>query len=322
MYRDLKVTAVIPAYNEEKLIGKTIDTLPAFVDDIIVTNDGSTDGTLAVLERMAAVDSRITIVDNQPNLGLGASLRNAYRRVLSTDAELVCLLPGDAQHPPEAIPGMFDVLLDEHLDYVKPNRFTDMDALKQMPRHRRAGNIVITILTKFATGYYSIFDSQNGSGVFRRSTLERLPLDIIGNGYDYENTLLVALSIIGAKVKDYPVKAIYGEEESTIRLVPTALRALRVSFTGFWTRIWYKYILYNFHPIALFLVSGLALFLVGFAFCIYMLVERLAFGVSPSTGTVMLGVLPLILNFQLVLTAIQMDVNNENRGGPSQLSRF
>jgi hypothetical protein len=170
-------------------------------------------------------------------------------------------------------------------------------------------------LTKFATGYYSIFDSQNGSGVFPRSTLEKLPLDLIGNGYDYENTLLVALSIIGARVKDYPVKAIYGEEESTIRIVPTALRALRVSFTGFWRRIWYKYILYNFHPIALFVVSGVMLFLVGFGFSVFMVVERIASGGSPTTGTVMLGVLPLILSFQLLLTAVQMDVNNENRSG-------
>jgi glycosyltransferase involved in cell wall biosynthesis len=320
MHRNLKVTAIISAYNEEKLVGKTIDTLPPSVDAIIVTNDGSTDGTLAVLERMAVADPRITIINNQPNLGLGASLRNAYRRFLSTDSELVCVLPGDAQHDPEAIPGMFDMLLDEHLDYVKPNRFIDMDALKQMPRYRRIGNIVITILTKFATGYYSIFDSQNGSGVFRRSALANLSLDLIGNGYDYENTLLVALSIIGAKVKDYPVKAIYGDEESTIRVIPTALRALRVTFTGFWTRIWYKYIVYNFHPIALFLLSGLSLFTVGFGFCLYMLIERVIEGAPPSTGTVMLGVLPLILSFQLVLTAILMDVNNENRSG-TDLSR-
>jgi glycosyltransferase involved in cell wall biosynthesis len=320
MYRDLKVTAIISALNEEKLVGKTIDTLPASVDAIIVTNDGSTDATLSVLERMAAGDPRITIIDNQSTLGLGASLRNAYRRFLLSDSDLVCVLPGDAQHDPDAIPGMFDVLLDEHLDYVKPNRFIDMDALKQMPRYRRIGNIVITILTKFATGYYSIFDSQNGSGVFRRSTLANLSLNLIGDGYDYENTLLVALSIIGAKVKDYPVKAIYGDEESTIRVVPTALRALKVTFTGFWTRIWYKYIVYNFHPIALFLLSGLMLFFVGCAFCLYMLIERIAVGASPSTGTVMLGVLPLILSFQLVLTAILMDVNNESQSG-TDLSR-
>jgi len=321
MHRALKVAAIISAYNEERLVGKTIDTLPGFVDEIIVTNDGSTDDTGGVLQRKAAADPRITVVDNPQNLGLGASLRNAYKRVLTTDADLVCVLPGDAQHDPSAIPGMFDMLLDEHLDYVKPNRFIDMDALKQMPRFRRIGNIVITILTKFATGYYSIFDSQNGSGVFQRSTLESLPLNLIGNGYDYENTLLVALSIIGARVKDFPVKAIYGDEESTIRVVPTALRALKVTFVGFWTRIWYKYIVFNFHPIALFLLSGLGLFAFGLGFCVYMLVERIATGASPSTGTVMLGVLPLILSFQLVLTAILMDVNNENRGGASELSK-
>ena len=314
MHRGLTLTAVIPAYNEERLLGRTVDTLPPIVDRIILVNDGSTDTTLAVMKELATVDPRIEIVDNGVNLGLGASMRRGFEAFLQGEGDLACVLPGDAQHDPESIAPMIDKLVDEHLDYVKPNRFIHLEALKQMPRFRRIGNIVITILTKFATGYYTIFDSQNGGGVFRRSTLERLPIQLIGDRYDYENTLLVALSIMGARIRDFPVRAIYGDETSSISVVPTALRALQVTFTGFWRRIWYKYVYYSFHPIALFLVSGMFLLVVGFAFCLFMLFERIFNGASPSTGTVMLGVLPLILSFQLTLTAILMDVNNEDRG--------
>lgn len=313
MFRGLKVTALIPSFNEEKLIRKTIDSLPPCIDEVIAVNDGSTDGTLAALRDIASHDPRIRIIDNKTNMGLGASMRKAFRAFLESDGELACVLPGDAQHDGTTIPGMLETLLDNNLDYVKPNRFLEFESLRQMPRYRRLGNMIITILTKFATGYYSIFDSQNGGGVFPRATLARLPVHLIGDRYDYENTLLIALAVIGAKVRDFPAPAIYGDEDSTIKLIPTAIRALYITFTGFWRRIWYSYVYYNFHPIALFLFSGVALFVVGFGFCMFIVVERLAYGNSPSTGTVMLGVLPLILSFQLVLTAILMDVNNEVR---------
>ena len=88
MHRALKVAAIISAYNEERLVGKTIDTLPGFVDEIIVTNDGSTDDTKGVLERKAAADPRITVVDNPQNLGLGASLRTRPRGLPTPHANL------------------------------------------------------------------------------------------------------------------------------------------------------------------------------------------------------------------------------------------
>jgi hypothetical protein len=208
---------------------------------------------------------------------------------------------------------MIDTLVDSQVDYVKANRFVHLEDLAQMPMYRRVGNILITILTKFATGYYSIFDSQNGYGVFRREILERLPLERIGKRYDYENTLLINMSIMGATIKDEAVPAIYGDETSTIPFFRTATRALKVLWSGFWRRIFFKYVVVNFHPIALFLLSGLMLTLVGLGFGIYILAAKLVSGISPSTGTVMLAALPLILGFQMLLTTIVMDMNNEGR---------
>lgn len=313
MYRDRKVAIVVPAYNEEKLIAKAVETTPDFVDLILVVNDGSSDRTLEVLNALKDDHKNLEILTNNPNRGLGFSLVRGYKEALSRDFDIVGTLAGDAQCDPDYLSKLCDTLIDGDWDYVKANRFNDLTALRAMPPFRRVGNIVISLLNKFATGYYSIFDSQNGYGVFKRSTMERLPFELIGERYDYENTMLLAMGVINGRVKDIPVPAVYGEEVSTIKFFPVMRRALSVLFKGFWKRIYYKYVIFNFHPLALFLFSGIALALAGFAFGTYLAVERIFFGSTPSSGTVMLSVLPLIVGVQLLLTAIVMDVNNENR---------
>jgi glycosyltransferase involved in cell wall biosynthesis len=311
MYRDLRLTMVIPAYNEEKLIGKTIATLPKFVDYAVVVNDGSQDRTLEKLHELRRKDARVIVVDNGANQGVGATVVNGFRRALETDTDLIGVMAADAQCDPDYISKMVDRLIEEQADYVKANRFVHKEALAKMPTYRRLGNIFITMLTKFATGYYSIFDSQNGYGIFTRRIMETMSLELIGKRYDYENTLLIALSIAGAKVRDEPVPAIYGDEVSSIKFLPTAYRALQANFVGFWRRVYYKYVLFNFHPIALFLFSGLFLTLFGVLFGAAITYRRVFEDLSPSTGTVMIVVVPLILGIQLLLTAVTMDMNNE-----------
>jgi len=313
MYRDLRVAAILPCYNEEKLVTKTVTTLPDFVDEIITVDDNSTDNTWKIVQGLAKKDKRVKPIHLDPNEGIGGAYLHGFDKAIADKIDLVVTMAGDAQCNPDYISNMIDTLIDQNLDYVKANRFFHLDALKQMPTFRRVGNTVITILTKFSTGYYSVFDSQNGYGVFKRKTLETMPFETIGRRYDYENTLLIALSIMGARVKDEPVPAIYADEVSTIPVFKTTMRALRVVWKGFWRRIYYKYVVYGFHPIALFLFAGLTISAIGWGFGIYILLEKLINDLSPSTGTVMLCVLPLILGFQLLLTTLTMDISNENR---------
>lgn len=313
MYRDRKVAIVVPAYNEEKLITKTVETMPDFVDLILVVNDGSSDRTLEVLNGLKDDHKNLEVLTNDPNRGLGYSLVRGYKEALARDIDIIGTLAGDAQCDPDYLSKLCDTLIDGDWDYVKANRFNNLDALRAMPPFRRVGNIVISLLNKFATGYYSIFDSQNGYGVFKHSTMARLPFELIGERYDYENTMLLAMGVINGRVKDIPVPAVYGEEVSTIKFFPVMRRALSVLFKGFWKRIYYKYVIFNFHPLALFLFSGLVLAVLGFGFGLYLAYERIFLGSQPSSGTVMLSVLPLLLGVQLLLTAIVMDVNNENR---------
>lgn len=313
MYKNLKIAAILPAYNEEKLITKTVTTLPEYIDKIVVVDDCSKDKTLEIATELARKDKRVEVIHLEVNEGIGGAYVHGFEYSLKAGMDLVVTMAGDAQCNPNYIKHMADTLISEKLDYVKANRFVHLDDLKQMPPFRRLGNIIITILTKFSTGYYSIFDSQNGYGVFKRKTLEKLPFEHIGRRYDYENTLLIALSIMGAKIKDEPVPAIYGDEVSTIPVFKTTMRALRVVWAGFWKRIYYKYVIYGFHPIALFLFAGLLIAAIGLLFGIWILLVKIIQDVTPTSGTVMLVVLPIILGFQLLLTALTMDVQNEGK---------
>lgn len=312
MFRRHKVAVVVAAYNEEKLIAKTVTTLPNFIDRMYVIDDCSSDDTNKIITDLASKDSRVIALRNDPNRGLGATFTRGFEEFLEEEGmDFIVTMPGDAQCNPDYIENMLATLIDNKLDYVKANRFVHLDDLEQMPKFRRIGNVVITLITKFASGYYSIFDSQNGYGVFPRSTLERMRFSDIGKRYDYENTLLIALAIMGARVRDEAVPAIYGEETSTIPFFRTVFRALNVLWHGFWKRIYYRYMVVNFHPMALFLISGLFLMLIGFFAGIGIAIDRFVSGNSPSTGTVMLCVLPIILGFQLLLTSLLMDIENE-----------
>ena len=182
-----------------------------------------------------------------------------------------------------------------------------------MPRYRRYGNILVTILTKFSTGYYSIFDTQNGYVVYTKKVVDDMPWHLTGDRYEYENTVLIGLSIIGAKVGDISIPALYGEEKSTIKLFSTTTKVLGVLFKGFWVRIYYKYVLYNFHPVALFLFGGLFMLLVGFILVAYATFEKIAHHISPTSGTVVLAGSALMIGFQLLFTSFILNGLEEKR---------
>lgn len=222
-------------------------------------------------------------------------------------------MAGDAQMDPTYLSKMLDDMTVRNLDFIKANRFMHFEQLQSMPKFRRVGNIVVTLLTKFATGYYSVFDSQNGYAVYTKKVVDELPWRIVGDRYEYEITILIGLSIVGAKVGDYPVPALYGDEESTINVLPSVMRVLRVLFKGFWNRIYYKYVIYNFHPVAIFLFSGAFLSFIGFAYGIYLATDRFLNQVTPTSGTVILDGLFLLMGFQLLLTALMLDVMEEKR---------
>ena len=313
MYRKLETAVVIPCYNEEKMITQTIKKIPEYIDHIIAVNDASTDNTIGVLKKLKKQYSKLIIVDNKVNQGVGGALIAGYDYAIkNTKATAIGIVAGDDQFDSSYLKAMLDDFIDQSADYVKASRFFHREAFKTMPKYRQFGNIFISLLTKFSTGYYSITDITNGCGWLRREIIEKVDLSIVEKRYDYETSMLTALSIANAKVIDHAVPAHYGDEKSTIKLIPTAWRNLKAVWKGFWRRIYYKYVLYGFHPVALFLFTGMFFLIISLLLAIFLLYVKLFAHQSPTAGSVMLAVLPFILGIQLTLTALTIDVSNEN----------
>lgn len=313
MYRKLETAVVIPCYNEEKMITQTIKKIPEYIDHIIAVNDASTDNTIGVLKKLKKQYSKLIIVDNKVNQGVGGALIAGYDYAIkNTKATAIGIVAGDDQFDSSYLKAMLDDFIDQSADYVKASRFFHREAFKTMPKYRQFGNIFISLLTKFSTGYYSITDITNGCGWLRREIIEKVDFSIVEKRYDYETSMLTALSIANAKVIDHAVPAHYGNEKSTIKLIPTAWRNLKAVWKGFWRRIYYKYVLYGFHPVALFLFTGMFFLIISLLLAIFLLYVKLFAHQSPTAGSVMLAVLPFILGIQLTLTALTIDVSNEN----------
>ncbi len=305
MYRDRSVAAVVPAYNEEEHIGTVIKTMPDFVDHIVVVDDRSTDRTAEIATD--AGDPRVTVVRHEENTGVGGAVVTAYREALDQGAELFAVMAGDAQMDPAYLPALLDPIVDGRAEFTKGNRFFSMGSFHGMPRYRVFGNVILSFLTKLASGYWHVFDPQNGYVAIGRPTLERLPLDRVSKGYSLENDVLIYLNIIGARVLDVPIPARYQTEVSSIRLRRVIPQMMSLLFKGFWRRIFWKYVLWSFSPIALFLFAGLLLTAWGVGFGVWVTLQTLGPPVA-TTGTVLLSVVPFMLGVQFLIAFLVLDI--------------
>jgi hypothetical protein len=214
---------------------------------------------------------------------------------------------------PEYLETLLETLACDGYAYAKGNRFLDPEFLPQMPRHRLLGNVALTFLTKLATGYWQIFDPQNGYTAIRADVLKTIDLSHVHNRFFFENDMLFQLSLRDARVKDVPIPATYGTEVSHLSAIQTAFTFPYLLLRRFVSRVWYKYVIRDFSPIALFLFMGLLLMAWGVAFGAFEWAHSIRTDRAATTGTVMLSVLPLVLGFQLLLQAIVLDIQQARR---------
>lgn len=306
MYKGYIISTVVPAHNEARHIGDVIRTMPELVDRIIVVDDASQDDTVEVAE--ACGDARLIVLKTEQNQGVGGATLLGYSKALELNSDIVVKMDGDGQMLPEYLSSLLDAIIEQGYDYAKGNRFLASDSLAQMPKRRLLGNIVLTFLTKLASGYWHIFDPQNGYTGIKADVLCSLHLDSIHKRFFFENDILVHLNLQNFRVKDVAIPARYSEEVSDLNLFNISLTFPPLLLSRFFRRIYQKYVLRDFSPIALFLFLGLILFSWGVLFGLYIWIKSSLTEHVSATGTVMLSILPLILGFQLLLQAFVMDV--------------
>jgi glycosyltransferase involved in cell wall biosynthesis len=310
VYREHRIAVVVPAHNEEKLVGTVVATTPGFVDHIIVIDDASTDATAEAAQALG--DPRCEVVRLDTNEGVGGAILTGHRRSLELGCDISVVMAGDAQMDPAYLPALLEPIVDGEAQFTKANRFYDARSFKGMPRHRVVGNIALSFLTKAASGYWGLFDPQNGYTAIHRRALERLPLDSIARRYDFENDLLIKLNILRIPARDVPIPARYGEEVSGIRLHRVAPRLLSRLWRGFWHRIWWKYVLQSFSAVALMLFAGIGCLLFGAAVSVFVIVNTIGPTVA-SPGTGLLAVAPILTGLHFLVSAMMLDIQEGNR---------
>ncbi|HET6610608.1 MAG TPA: glycosyltransferase family 2 protein [Kofleriaceae bacterium] len=210
MYRQLRVAAVIPAFNEARAIGEAVASVPELVDDIIVVDDASTDATGARAAQ-AGQKRPVMVIRHPQNRGVGAAIITGYERAFSDPrVDVTCVLAGDGQMDPADLPGLLDPIADGRADYVKGNRFLHPDVWREMPPVRIAGNIALSLATKVTSGLWHVFDSQCGYTAISRRALAGIDLARVFPRYGYPNDLLARLSGAGVRVADVCVRPVYG----------------------------------------------------------------------------------------------------------------
>ena len=218
---------VVPAYDEEALIAATLGGIPPLVDRIFVVDDGSTDRTS---ERALELgDPRVEVLSHERRSGVGAATITGYRRAIADGLDVVVVMNGDNQMEPEDLPTLVEPVARGELDYSKANRLSTGLAWQLIPKTRFFGNAILSLLTKVASGYWHVADSQSGYTAISREMLERLDLDHVYTNYGFPNDMLVHLNVWNARVRDFPSRPIYGVGERSEHALPPRRAAHRVA---------------------------------------------------------------------------------------------
>lgn len=226
MYKDRTVGVVVPAYNEEELVGRVVETMPSYVDRVYLVDDASTDGTWAELTEAVetararddgegAFEERWVTIRHDENQGVGGAILTGYRRALADDVDATAVMAGDAQMDPDVLPRLLDPVVEGEVEYAKASRLLRREDWTGMPPVRLVGNLVLTLLTQISSGYPEMTDPQNGYTVISQRALRELDLDDLYEDYGFANDLLVKLNAAEMPVADVETSSefVYGDEE-------------------------------------------------------------------------------------------------------------
>ena len=255
MYLQKTISVVIPAYNEEKLIAKTLISIPSLVDKVIVVDDSSSDNTAEIVKEIAEQDTRIILIEHGANQGVGGAIATGYKKAVELEIDVTAVMAGDGQMDPNDLTSILEPVANGVVDYTKGNRLFQGDAWSMIPHYRYFGNSFLSLLTKIASGYWHIADSQTGYTAISLNVLKKLNLDTIYKRYGMPNDMLIKLNQYDFRVRDIHVRPVYGiGEKSGIKLIKVIPKISWLLFKGFWKRLFFKYVIKDFHPLVFFYI--------------------------------------------------------------------
>lgn len=268
MYKNQSICVVVPAYNEATQIGSVIETMPEYVDAIMIVDDASTDDTLSVVKTYQKKIDSLFLIGHNTNQGCGGALVSGYNWSKENNYDITVRMDGDGQMNPDDLEALLDPVVDGTADYSKGNRFFSGKAYEIMPKLRFFGTAFLSLLTKIVSGYWHVSDFQSGFTAINKNALHSIDWTQMYKGYGQPNDQLILLNVHNFKVADVPVDPIYNVGEvSGIRIKKVVFTLSWLLFKRFFWRLKEKYIIRDFHPLVFF--YGLGIFLGGFSFLLF-----------------------------------------------------
>jgi glycosyltransferase involved in cell wall biosynthesis len=306
MLEGKRVAVVVPAFDEERLVGETLRAIPDFVDRIFVVDDASRDATVATVEGLG--DPRVLLLRRERNGGVGAAIATGYRQARDEAVDVTCVMAADNQMDPEELRALVEPVARGEVEYAKANRLVSGEAWNVIPRNRYLGNAVLSLLTKIASGYWHVADSQAGYTALSLDAIRRLDLDALYPRYGFPNDMLVHLNVQSARVRDVPSRPIYDVgERSGIRLRSVVPRISWLLLKRFWWRMGQKYVIRDFHPLVFFYAFGVLMLGLGLVLGLVELILRIL-GNAITPATIVLVAVLVIAGLQMTLFAMWFDM--------------
>jgi len=305
----LKVAVAIPCYKVKEKILQVLQLIPQSVERIYVVDDCCPQQTGKWVQLQCS-DRRVQVLFHAENKGVGGAVITAYKQALQDKMDIVVKIDGDGQMNPQLLPHFIEPICQGKADYTKGNRFYTLETLGEMPTLRKIGNAGLSFVNKVSSGYWNIMDPTNGYTAIHCKTLALLPLNKLHSRYFFESDMLFRLGTLRAVVKDIPMTALYADEKSNLQIKKVILQFPTLYLKAFFKRLFYNYFLRDFNGASLEFILGILLIFFGVIWGIEHWIYSILEQTIASTGTVMLAALPIIIGFQLLLSAVQFDMSN------------
>ncbi len=283
MYKNKTIAAVIPCYNEETQIVRVLSSMPEIIDHLIIINDASTDKTLEIIKKHTKHNDKVFLIDHKKNQGVGGAIASGYKWARDNSVDIAVVIAGDAQMNPKDLTAILDPVADGNADYSKGNRLSSGKAYKEIPKIRYYGNSILSLLTKIASGYWNIADSQNGYTAINKKSLSLINWDKMYKRFGQPNDLLVRLNINNLKVQDVDIDPVYNVgEKSGIKIYKVIFTISWLLLKRFFWRIKEKYLIRDFHPLIFFYFFGILFFIVTLALATRLIMITFNTGIIPQ----------------------------------------
>jgi len=306
------VAVVIPAYKVSDHILKVVNSISLDIDHVIVVDDACPENSSEHL-RKQNLAREVTIIRHEANLGVGGAMKTGYRRAIELGADIVIKIDGDGQMDSRLIPNLVKPILSGQSEYTKGNRFYSLELIRNMPKIRLFGNVVLSFMSKLSTGFYHIFDPNNGFTAVTSEALLLMDFNTIDDRYFFESDMLYQINAIGMRVLDVPTPAIYGEEVSNLKVGHSVFYFLARHMRNALKRITLNYFIRDFSVATVQLVFGLILAIWGITLGLSTWIQSSHSGLPSQPGTIVLVAILCITSLQLLLSFINYDISRNRR---------